>query len=104
MLRKYDFSFEYILFPKKVNYLLRKYDLFIQNNGHGGGGLGHNILIDPHRTCQHVKCVLGRAAVLGFCQRFVCRRFVFLMMLHARGNLDLASLEELLTSSQHSGP
>ena len=31
--RKDDFSFENMNFPKKVNDLLRKYDLFIQNCG-----------------------------------------------------------------------
>ena len=34
----------------------------------------------------------------------VCRMFVFLTMLDARGNLDLESLEELLTSSGTPGP
>ena len=42
--------------------------------------------------------------VLGRCLLVVCQMFVFLMTLHARGNLDLESPEELLTSSGTPGP
>ena len=67
------------------------------------GGNGPNMCIDLHRACRHVKCVRVRArgsrALL-----FSCLLFFFSVMLHARGNLDLESPEELLTSSWHSGP
>ena len=45
-------------------------------------------------------CYLGGATgSIGLCFLVVCRMFVFLMSLDTRGNLDLESPEQLLTSS-----
>ena len=78
--------------------------------GHGGGILArypHGAwaqLIDLHRACRHVRCVLVRARGSRPLLFIVCRMFVFAIMLHARGNLALESPEELLTSSGTLGP
>ena len=74
---------------QKINYLLRNDVFSIENMKtesrarHGGadcapmpGGPWPNILIDPHRACRHVKCVLGGArgsrALLFNCLPGVC--------------------------------
>ena len=53
-------------------------------------------------------CIRDRCVRVGFvflgCFLVVCRVFVFCRMLDARGNLDLESPEELLTSSGTPGP
>ena len=102
---------------QKINYLLRNDDFFNENMKtesparHGGAdcapmpGRHWAEYIDRSAPCLPARQVRVRWLLdVRGCFLVVCQVVVFCRMLDARGNLDLESPEELLTSSSTPGP